>query len=85
MKHIFLQTVYVEENGMDVFTVGLPPHSQSELSGRVPIRAKFVWLAAAAPPVEPAKSSNGKLRNRVGWSDVTPLGLVITSCVAILE
>lgn len=25
MKHIFLQTVYVEENGMDVFTVGLPP------------------------------------------------------------
>lgn len=85
IRYLHRQTVYSEGNSVDVFIVGLPPDSQWEPRRRVPLKAKFVWLEAAAPPVEPEKSSNGTLRNRVGWSDVTSLALVITSCVSIFE
>ncbi len=80
--HAFHRSVYFEEKQHGSVYCGLALSSQWESSGRVLLKAKFVWLEAAAPPVEPVKSSNGKLRNRVGWSDVTCRSLVITSCIS---
>lgn len=80
---IYFTKQYFEGNSMDVFIVGLPPTANGS-QWACAAESKFVWPEAEAPPVEPVNLSNEKLRNRVGWSDVTALSLAITSCISSL-